>query len=206
MAACGASHAEADAILQVQNSKGEYGYADSYYSKDMADIEGIVENLESPGYVNDSISSDGNMQITDYAEKIIRNVSMVAETREFERTLAEIRAAALALGGYEQSVNTTGRSYNSSATYRRTANIVLRIPAESLDGFLGNMGNLVNVTSQSTSTSNVTTEYYDIQSRIKVLQSEKQAYVDTKGCIHDQYQPYGWDRRFERTLDYARSH
>ncbi len=179
LASCGASHAdEADNGLQVQISKGEYGYADSYYSKDMAGIEEIVESLESPNYANGATTAGGNQQITDYAEKIIRNVSMVAETREFDRTLAEIRAAALALGGYEQSVNTTGRSYNSSATYRRTANMVLRIPAEHLEDFLGSMGNLVNITSQSASASNVTTEYYDIQSRIKVLQSEKQAYEE----------------------------
>lgn len=179
LVSCGAPRAEADDSLHVQNSKAEYGYADSYYSKDMAaGIEGIVENLESPSYADGATTSGSNQQITDYSEKIIRNVSMVAETREFDRTLAEIRAAALALGGYEQSVNTTGRSYNSSATYRRTANMVLRIPSEKLDGFLGDMGNLVNITSQSTSTSNVTTEYYDIQSRIKVLQSEKQAYEE----------------------------
>lgn len=179
LASCGASHAdEADNGLQVQISKGEYGYSDSYYSKDMAGIEEIVESLESPNYANGATTAGGNQQITDYAEKIIRNVNMVAETREFDRTLAEIRAAALALGGYEQSVNTTGRSYNSSATYRRTANMVLRIPAEHLEDFLGSMGNLVNITSQSASASNVTTEYYDIQSRIKVLQSEKQAYEE----------------------------
>ena len=113
-----------------------------------------------------------------YAEKIIHNVTMISETREFDRALTELRQAVAGLGGYEQSVNTTGKSYHSNDRYCRTARMVLRIPADALSEFLGAVGNLVNVTSQSMNSTNVTAEYYDIKSRIGVLESEKAAYEE----------------------------
>lgn len=175
LSSCGsAGKAEMDAY--VNNSKStydyEYGMEDSYY----AAVDEKVTALE--GKVDSVTALYENQEISTYDEKIIRDVNMSAETREFERALAEIRDAAAALGGYEQSVSTTGKSYSSGDTYRRVAKLVLRIPAEELDGFLGEVGDLVNVTSQSASSTNVTTQYYDIQSRISVLESEKAAYEE----------------------------
>lgn len=113
-----------------------------------------------------------------YAEKVIRNVTMYSETRDFDRALEEIRASVAFLGGYEQSVNVTGKSYHSSTQYCRTARMTLRIPAEALDTFLGEVGELVNITSETMNSTNVTAEYYDMEARISVLESEKEAYEE----------------------------
>lgn len=160
--------AEADVAFPNEKADLDYEYSYGYGNGDSPDIS-----------VKDESFSDSSASVpSDYAEKIIRNVSMSAETREFDQAMNEIRAAVLLHNGFEQSVNTTGRSYNSGNTYCRSARMVLRIPAEKLEAFLGDVGDLINVTSQSTNSDNVTTQYYDIQSRIEVLKSEKAAYEE----------------------------
>ena len=160
--ACGAV-AEAD--------RAEIGNAsDVYYDYGLMEDGSYEtpEKSETPADVDPSA----------YAEKIIHNATLFAESREFDRALSELRASSAALGGYEQSVNVTGKSYHSGDHYCRTARMTLRIPAERLDEFLGSVGNLVNVTSQAMNSTNVTAEYYDMEARIKVLETERAAYEE----------------------------
>lgn len=152
------------------------GSSNSYYATD--DLKSAVSEEKAEWDASESGSAPEEVAQTDYAEKIIKNVNISAETRDFERALAEIKASLAFCGGYEQSVSTTGKSYVGNNTYRRHAGMVLRIPAEKLDLFLSEVGNLVNVTSQSTSSDNVTTAYYDTQARLSVLESERLAYEE----------------------------
>ncbi|MBR4872721.1 MAG: DUF4349 domain-containing protein [Clostridia bacterium] len=121
--ACGAV-AEAD--------RAEIGNAsDVYYDYGLME-DGSYETpvkTETPADVDPSA----------YAEKIIHNATLFAESREFDRALSELRASAAALGGYEQSVNVTSQAMNST---------------------------------------NVTAEYYDMEARIRVLETERAAYEE----------------------------
>ena len=56
--------------------------------------------------------------------------------------------------------------------------MTLRVPSENLDKFLGEVGGLINVTNQSSSQANVTSQYYDIKARLDVLESERLAYEE----------------------------
>ena len=172
--ACGAANAGRDEAWAEDMTGG-------FFDK----VEAEVEMNGAPSYGMDGSyaetpSESGSVvaSTSQYAEKVIRNVSLFSETRDFDRALEEIRASVASLGGYEQSVNVTGKSYHSSVQYCRTARMTLRLPAESLDAFLSTVGNLVNVTSQTMSSTNVTAEYYDMESRISVLESEKEAYEE----------------------------
>lgn len=51
--------------------------------------------------------------------------------------------------------------------------MTLRIPAEKLDEFLAKTGTLVNVVSSSTSADDVSGQYYDIEARLSVLETER---------------------------------
>ncbi len=115
---------------------------------------------------------------TSFTEKIIKNVSISAETKEYDTALDGILKMTAKFGGYEESLTSNGRGYNYSDYYSRRARLVLRIPAENLDAFLSEMGELINVTSESSSVSNVTTEYYDTKARLEVLEAEKVAYEE----------------------------
>ena len=181
-ASCGAGGSVMSDAVAMEKEEVMYdgtlnGSNGNYYAS-----EDIKSQISAGMDVWESVDEGGSVPTEDsqlnYAEKIIKNVNISAETRDFERALAEIKASLAFCGGYEQSVSTTGKSYVGNNTYRRHAGMVLRIPAEKLDLFLSEVGNLVNVTSQSTSSDNVTTAYYDTQARLSVLESERLAYEE----------------------------
>ena len=178
LVSCGASSLDVRDEMIITNSKAEamspaldyvyaedsaYGYDGGYY-------------VESGKYVAESVSSGANNG--DYKEKIIKNVSIAAQTKEYEKSLDGILSALKQYGGYEESVSSSGRSYYSGDYYTRSARMTLRIPAENLDTFLGEVGNMINVTSQSSSMSNVTSQYYDTKARLEVLEAERKAYEE----------------------------
>ncbi len=154
----------------LADAKGEYWYSSSSedanygYSDKYGDLE--LPDLDQVGVVNDS----------SYWEKIIKTVSINAQTKEYDKTLTEILSALADVGGYEESVESSGRDYDSDATFVRQASLRLRVPAEQLDAFLDRVGALINVTSRTVSKANVTEQYYDTQARLSVLEAEKAAY------------------------------
>lgn len=173
LAACGAGMAEMDASYADNVTNGYFDKSENLEAE-----KDYVYGMDG-GYPEAPAEMGGaSVDATQYAEKVIQNVTLCSETRDFDRALADLRASAAALGGYEQSVNVTGKSYHSSDHYCRTARLILRIPSQSLGGFLGTVGDLVNVTSQNTSSSNVTAEYYDMEARIRVLETEREAYEE----------------------------
>jgi hypothetical protein len=101
---------------------------------------------------------------------------MDAQTKEFDHAVASIRVALKIAGGFEESFSSNNRSYGSTGYYARSASMTLRIPAEKLDAFLSEIGGLLHVTSQRSNVQNVTTEYYDIEARLNVLESERAVY------------------------------
>lgn len=181
LVSCGAGAANDLAVrddMFAPNSKEEalwvetdaaYGYNGGYY----ADVSDKYVELEKP-IESGSTGANGG----DYKEKIIKNVSIAAQTKEYEKSLDGILAALAQHGGYEESVTSSGKSYYSSDYYTRTARMTLRVPSENLDKFLGEVGNLINVTSQSSSQSNVTAQYYDTKARLEVLEAERIAYEE----------------------------
>lgn len=144
----------------------DYGYTGNY----VVDAGGK--------YVETEIPSSTGANNGDYKEKIIKNVSISAQTKEYEKSLDGILSALSQHGGYEESVTSSGKSYYSSDYYTRTARMTLRVPSENLEKFLSEVGSLINVTSQSSSQSNVTAQYYDTKARLEVLEAERVAYEE----------------------------
>ena len=103
--------------------------------------------------------------------KLIKNITMRVETKEFDVFHAELNARIAAYGGYIQSSSVDGGSYYSK-NYRRYATVTARIPAEKLDVFISGVSEIANVTSRSESTNDVTLSYYDMESHVKALRSE----------------------------------
>ncbi len=138
-----------------------YGTDTDYYpSKDSSITEGSVGDAQA------------------MSEKIIRTISINAQTKEYEESLDYIRAAVATVGGFEETFRSTGKNYYSHSVYSRNAYMRLRIPADQLDAFLAEVGGMINILSQNSSADNVTTEYYDIKTRIGVLESERKAYEE----------------------------
>lgn len=129
------------------------------------------ETAAEQGTLTDSAQTEG-----EYVAKIIRTASVSAETKDFEGAVEEIEASVESLGGYVESSEVTGRNYASQqgGYGNRRASFSLRIPAEKLDEFLAETGDLVNVISSSTTAEDISSEYYDIEARLAVLRTERE--------------------------------
>lgn len=131
----------------------------------------------SVGNVSSDVTAD-SIQVTESAEfasKIIKTVNMETETKDYDFAISELERLIGENGGFIESSSANGQSLYNSGVYRRTANYTIRIPADRLSGFLSASEQLLNVTYSKSSSQNVTTEYYDIQSRLEVLRSERDA-------------------------------
>lgn len=106
--------------------------------------------------------------------KILRTVKIYSETKNFTNATETVKKELLAAGGYIQSSEITGGEslYNGSKTPKK-AIYVLRVPADKLDNYVDLLKNMLNVTSYTETTKDVTLEYYDLQSRIKTLEMKK---------------------------------
>lgn len=157
-------------------SNGSLGYdEDTFYSEEgnMGEVGSSLPSYSEKGEMADN--SADKIEDSELAPKIIKTASVDAETRDFTGAVAQIESSVKALGGYIESCNITNRSYTYSGgvSATRNANYVLRIPADKLDEFLSEAGALLNVTASSSKAEDISGEYYDIQARISVLETER---------------------------------
>lgn len=108
--------------------------------------------------------------------KIIRNVKINGETKNFTNATQTIKSKLYEAGGYiESSEISGGESLYGGRKTAKNAEYVLRIPGEGIDSFVESLETLLNVTSYSENTKDVTLDYYDIQSRIQTLETKRSA-------------------------------
>ena len=117
-------------------------------------------------------ASDTVTQEASTDQKLIKRVNMDAETEDLEALLPQLMAEISALGGYVESQEI----YNGSsvASYRyRNARLTIRVPAENLDGLVQQVRGASNVVSYNESVEDVTLAYVDMETRILVLETER---------------------------------
>ena len=134
----------------------------------------VSESAPSKGEGFDNSSASGSLPSIsgEYERKIIKTANVSAETKEFDNAIAYLEALCTAKGAYIESSSVRGRSINSKYNYRY-ANYTIRIPAEKLDEFTSELGGTLNIVSSSSNADEVTSTYYDIKSRIEVLELQK---------------------------------
>ena len=110
-------------------------------------------------------------------QKLIKRVSMEAETEDLESLLPQITAKVAELGGYiENQELHNGSAY---ASYRsRSVTMTVRIPAERLDEFTRQVEGVSNVVNYTESAEDVTLQYVDTESRVKALEVEQQRLLE----------------------------
>ena len=134
--------------------------------------EGYVENNGA----DTNIGTESGVTELNPNGKIIRNVVLRGETKDFDTALETLKNRIAENGGYvEKSDVTGGESIGSNRKSSRNAVYTMRIPAEKLDNFLEKTEDMLNIISSSESTTDVTLEYYDIEARMKTLEAKKAA-------------------------------
>ena len=144
----------------ASNSKAENAVGDMYSN-------------ESAGSVVTSPEKNSNSTV-ESERKIIKTVTMSAETKEFDKTVENIEKMCSEIGGYIESSTVNGNSLNDKRG-SRNATYTLRIPADKLDDFTGDIENGVNVTKLTSNIDEITDAYYDAVARLSVLESQKES-------------------------------
>lgn len=171
-------------LLTSCSAKADMGsmniIADGMYAESADMMESVSSSIatgkpSSAGNVSVGATADRNSATanTEFAAKIIKNVNMNTETKEYDRAIAELERLITENGGFIESSSSNGQSLYQSDIYRRSAKYTIRIPADKLEVFLSASQQLLNVTYSHVGSQNVTTEYYDIQSRLEVLKTER---------------------------------
>ena len=158
--------------------------AASFRSNDAGDsVEEAA--VDAGAYVADSDTFSNGSESTELPQnaaaaqdpterKLIRNVSMNLETREFDALTKSISDAVTFFGGYMEQSDVSGNSlYWSDERSSRCSNLTARIPENKLDAFLTEVSGQGNVTYKNESVQDVTLQYTDITSRKKTLQMEQ---------------------------------
>ena len=117
--------------------------------------------------IYDSSQSSENSPTLD--RKLIRTITIQAETKDMDALLADLETQMNALGGYVQSKQVNGNATSG----RRYATMTLRIPADKLDQFVGHVAGASNILSSGETTEDVTLKYIATESRIAALEAEE---------------------------------
>ena len=103
------------------------------------------------------------------AEKIIYTASANVETIEFDETIDKLYDLMAFNGAFVEDSYIGGRTYSQSyynwQTYR-TAHFTLRVPVKRLAEMIDSLSALGNVISRNSAAQNITSQFYDMESRL----------------------------------------
>ena len=167
-----------DAEAETYAAAGNHEAAPEDFSTDSGSAELSQETVLSQEVSNpgtDPARTSDETSPAPVERKLIRNVSMNLETREFDALTKSISDAVTFFGGYIEQADVSGNSlYWSGERSSRYSNITARIPENKLDAFLTEVSGQGNVTYKNESVQDVTLQYTDITSRKKTLQMEQE--------------------------------
>ena len=106
-------------------------------------------------------------------QKLIRTVYMDAQTTAMDGVMSWLENRVAELGGYFEQKSIRRSGSRDDGSYYRYADMMIRIPAENLDGFLTQIGENAVVTSAREETENVTLTYVSTKSRVEALETEQ---------------------------------
>ncbi len=173
-------------FVSCGSGQEDFRRSDAEYPQESFFDNNSYNKEKDDGYYSDMISlpakepntSAGIGKEDSPTEKIIRTVSLRAQSKEFDKAFSDLRKMLADCGGYEESVESNGRGYGYDSYFCRKVYLKMRVPADKLNGFLDKVGGAVNIVSENSSMSNATEEYYDVAARVEVLESERQAYEE----------------------------
>ncbi|MEC6748106.1 DUF4349 domain-containing protein [Marinilactibacillus sp. XAAS-LB27] len=149
-----------------------------YSESDMSTEEAVTDDFSGDMWDSETEESttntdDGGILI---GEKVIRFVYRDYETLDFEESNTYIMNKVTEFSGFvEQSNQSTGNYMDDSNRVYRDGYYTLRIPTESLEGFLGELDGIDAVKlNENVGTEDVTQNYTDTESRVNVLRNKEE--------------------------------
>ena len=173
------------AAISSSKSAADYGSAaraggtGSYDGMEPAEAAAMEENgfeAEAKAETSAAQSASGTtaQAAVESGRKLIRDISIDAETMDFDNLMETVKEQTTQAGGYIESSNVSGSSYAGTYNRLRYAYLTLRIPTGKTDAFLDSLGGEANIINRSESLRDVTLQYVDMESHIKALRTEEE--------------------------------
>lgn len=108
--------------------------------------------------------------------KIIMEGEVYLETKEFDNTIKALDELVLDYGGFVESRNVTGKRPNSWSL--RRANYVIRVPSESFEQVMQDLGGIGIVIESNSKGTDITDSYVDLEIRLKTLKVQEETLLD----------------------------
>ncbi len=150
--------------------KQSVGYATDAYIPEPMEAPLTEENLSAFGGVSGAENKSTSESRPSGERKRIRTFNLEVETLEYDTFLTALAQEVSRCGGYIESSNISGNSYNFSSN--RYANFICRIPSQNVDSFIGTVDGLGNITYKTENETDVTLNYVDTEARISSLKTE----------------------------------
>ncbi len=171
LSGCGSSSASYKSAAQPDMAMEE-SY-DNAATTEMVSYDYDAEGAEyEKGGSSAGTSSTSTENATNTNRKLIRDMSLSVETKEYDALVKNITDEINALGGYIEFMDVRNNSYNSGKV-SRNASLTARIPAAKLDAFVNRIGEQTNITNRTESVRDVTLSYVDIESHKNMLIAER---------------------------------
>jgi len=122
------------------------------------------------------------------AEKIIYSVFADIETMRFDESVERVYSLLARYGGFIENSSISGTNLASQfhgwSDYRY-AYFALRVPKDRLDAITADLDSLGNVTNVRTSAENITSQFFDTQSRLNSLRIQEERLLDMLSKAED---------------------
>lgn len=163
LAACGSTSRSAySAATAVFNSQDAGDY--EYYSTESAAAG------EGSSFSSDDLSSSLlDPSTVESSRKMVYNASVRMETTDYDTTRTALLDAVDTANGYLESTEQSGSKDSGNRYTYYTA----RIPAENYRSFLTAAGEAGNVTSLNENAQDITSQYVDVEARLKALNDQR---------------------------------
>ncbi|MFA6948971.1 MAG: DUF4349 domain-containing protein [Eubacteriales bacterium] len=169
----------ADGVSSSYDTKGEI-YSDSYegdYDNGYYYGETTAALPQTSPTANAASGSAGTASEVTSQRKIVRSVDLSLETKQFDDAVSALTSKVNALGGYTENSDIAGTSIDMYAN-ERFASFTFRIPSDTLDLFITDVGGLCNIVSKSENASDITDTYYDTQARLDSLLTQEKRLLE----------------------------
>lgn len=165
---CGSGTVASDAMTgAAAPSSPGYGYTGGSISNSKAEVSyDKVMDAEMPK-LESGTGSSATVPAEATPQKLIYTATLEMETTAFDDSVTALNGLVSRMGGYFSTNNV--RNYGSGY---RTADFVIRIPADQYENFLAQAGELCHVLRRYSSAEDVSEQYYDIEGRLKTQETK----------------------------------
>jgi len=177
LTACGGASKSADSAAVMTTAAAAMapaaGAANGAYKSEMGMAEPYEYVAETEMDAGSSLTTSAGVDpVVDLGRKLIRTIHLDVETDDFDVLLEKLNQQIATLAGYVEQSDISGKSIQNDYS-RRRAYMTVRIPSTKLDQFVDSVEDNGNVTNKSETTTDVTIQYSDLESRKKSLTIEQ---------------------------------